>query len=287
MAKKEKEETGVMVPVSPQVMAELANDFPVEEGFTRIQPPRLGFYSQDQTEEVKNKKTGKKEIQITTEAGTFYLSQPTDEKDPETDKVIWENKEIGMEVEGVIVYQRKQLRMYDEATEQYTSSPVYDSEEDVIPLYCDKKEVARGTPKELKARYEYEEDGKTKSHLEDNRILYVLYEDELFQLNLRGSSMYSYMSYTRELKKKGIVPPAVVTRFSSEPREKGKIKWNQMVFETVGPSTPVIDRVRDFISQIKGALAAEKYFFSSKDPVQGADESDEEYQARRKQLKDF
>ena len=79
---------------------------------------------------------------------------------------------------------------------------------------------------ELKKSFEFtSEDGKIRSKLEDNVVLYVWYKDELYQMSLRGSSMYSFRGYARK-----IAVPTVLTHFSSTPQEKGSIEWNQMEF---------------------------------------------------------
>lgn len=246
--------TAVTTVASDEALAELRSNFPVEHGFTRVQLPRLGMYSQDQKE-------GKgKALKVTAEAGTFFIEKQTDEEDAEGKKV-WKTTELGAEIEGIIFFQRKQLRYFDEKTQTYTSSPVYDEESDVVPLFCNKAEIARGTPAELKAReeYQYEKDGKIKSKLEDNRILYVLYKGEIYQMNLRGSSMYSWMSYSRK-----VSPPSILTRMNSEAKSKGSIDWNQMTFEKVRDLNA--DEVSEVIAkqnEVKEAVTAEKSFYAS------------------------
>lgn len=253
MTKKEKSTALATVP-STEALAELRDAFPAEQGFTRIQLPRLGMFAQDQTE-------GKgKAMKVTTEAGTFFTDKQTEEEDDDGKK-IWEKEEIGTEIEGIIFFQRKQLRSYDETTETYTSSPVYDTEDQVIPLFTNKAEVARGTPAELKARpeYQYEKDGKIKSKLEDNRILYVLYEGEVYQMNLRGSSMYSYMTYARK-----VLPPSVLTVMSSEAKEKGSIAWNQMTFtEKRKLSAKEVEEVTEKLKEVQEGVKLEKDFYAS------------------------
>lgn len=257
---KDKKTTAVTTVASEEALAALRQDFPTEQGFQRTLLPRLGMVSQDQTEEVKNPKTGKKEIKIITEAGTFFIEKQTEEEDNDGKK-IWEKTELGSEIEATIIFQRKQLRYYDETTETYTSSSVYDTEDEIIPLFCNKAEIARGTPAELKAREEYQftKNGKTKSSLEDNRILYVLYEGEIYQMNLRGSSMYAWMTYSRK-----VLVPAVLTAMNSEAKEKGDINWNQMTFNKVRDlNQSEVDTVLENVAEIKGAIAAEKAFYAS------------------------
>jgi hypothetical protein len=235
------------------VIESLKNSFPVEKGFNKIILPRIGMYSQDVVE-------GKgKNMTVVAEAGTFYTEVQTDELDEEGRKV-WKKTEIGSTFKGVILYKRKQLRMYDEQTELYTSSPVYDNDDEVLPLFCNKNEVTRGTPEQLKAKYNYQtKDGKTRSKLEDNRILYVLYNDEVYQLNLRGTSMYAYKTYERKVS----TPSLVLTVFGSESKEKGTIAWNQMTFEVFSHLTsPELSNVQKKVSEIKEAVVLEKQFYS-------------------------
>lgn len=227
---------------------------PQEQGFTRIMLPRLGMYSQDKFE-------GKgKSATLVKEAGMFYTEVKTDEKGGEGKK-IWKKDEIGTSIEGVILYHRKQLSHYDEASEKYTSSPIYDSAEDIVPLFCDKKEIHRGTPAELKAKYAYTDpkDGKVKSSLEELRVLYVLKDNQVYQMSLRGSSMWSFSTYA-----KSCLVSAVLTRFSSEAKENGAIAWNQMTFDAVREITPEeASVVVDNVQKIATSIASEKAYFAS------------------------
>lgn len=255
------------VPVSEEKLALLRSEFPMESGFQRAVLPRIAFKAQDVTEEVKNAKTGKKEIKILIEAGTFTEERPGEDEDEDTGKKVWTKDELGDEFEGIIMFERKQLRYYDEGTETFTSSPIYDSEEEVVPLFCDKAEVERGTPAELKAKYPggKTRKGKPKSLLEDNRILYVLKDGangcEVFQLNLRGSSMYSYMEYKRTVRP---AVPAVLTVFNSAAQDNGSVSWNQMTFEAVrNLSSSEVDEVIGHVQDLKEAIAAEKSFYAS------------------------
>jgi hypothetical protein len=159
------------------------------------------------------------------------------------------------ELNGIILYHRYQLSYYDEDTELYSSTPVYDNQDEVLPLFCDKKQVAKGTPAELKALYKFvDKDGKEKSKLKDNRIVYVLMNGELYQLNLHGSSMYSFLKYVRSVN-----PPSVLTTFNSELQEKGKIKWNMMTFKATRNINPEeLAIVLEQIKNIKMAIQLEK-----------------------------
>lgn len=233
---------------------------PQEAGFTRVMLPRITFKSQDVTE-------GKgKAMKVIVEAGTFIEERETDDEDEDTGKKIWDKTELGSEIEGIILVPRKQLKYFDESTEEFTSSPVYDEDTEIVPLFCNKVEIARGTPAELKKGYEYVKDGKTKSKLEENRILYILRGEEIFQLNLRGSSMYSFLAYARKT-----LVPSVVTKMNSESKEKGSIAWNQMTFV---PSRVLSqDELNDVISkirEIKQGIADEKAYFGNQAQTTGA-----------------
>jgi hypothetical protein len=270
-----KKETGVAV-VDQKSLEALKDMYPTEQGFTRLLLPRLTMVSQDQTE-------GKgKAMKVVTEAGTFFTEkQSQDETENEDGKMVkeWVKDEIGDSIEGVILFQRKQLKMYDEDTEKYTSSPIYDTEDETVVLFCDKKEVARGLPKDLKAKYQYtDKAGKVKSALEDNRILYILYEAEVYQMNLRGSSMYSFLTYSRK-----VLPPSVLTSFSSEAKEKGEIAWNQMTFEIkCALNAKEIADVIERVAGIKEGIAMEKGYYAQQNAAKSGNEIDPD-----KDLKDF
>ncbi len=283
-----KQSTAVMVPASEEALAQLRQEYPVEIGFNRALLPRFGLVSQDQTE-------GKgKNMKVVTEAGTFFIEVQSEEEEEYQDaegktqkRKSWERTELGTETEGIILFQRKQLKYYDESTEKYTSSPVYDTDDEVIPLFLDKKEIERGTPAQLKALYPgtHKVTGKAISLLEDNRILYVLIDETVYQLNLRGSSMYSFLTWSRK-----VLPPSLLTKFSSEAKEKGSIVWNQMTFEAVrGLSQDEINVVLEKVGEIKQGIAAEKQYYANQaaasDKADG--ESDEDAAARKEANRRF
>lgn len=239
----------------------LRNSFPVEQGFQRQSYPRLGMFSQDVTE-------GKgKAMKVVSEAGVFYTERQTDEIDEETGKKKWVKKELGKEIELIVLYKRHQLKFYD--GEAYTSSTVFDNDDEVVTLFKGKEVVTKGLPKDLKALPQFQgksAKGKDISKLEDNRILYVLYEDEVYQMNLRGSSMYAFLTYARQQS-----PNTVLTHITSEAKENGSIAWNQMVFTAVRPinaeeASVVLEKTAD----IKGAIEAEKGYFAAKNGEDGS-----------------
>lgn len=264
MAEKTK---AVSTQVSEESLAMLRESYPVEPAANRILLPQIRMASQDKTKESgagKNKK-----IEVLVAAGTFAIEAPTDKEDEDTGKKIWERTELGDSFEGIILYQRKQLRMFEDET--YTTSPVYDTDEEVIPLWCDKQEVARGTPSKLKAKYQFKDPrtGKVKSKLEDNRVLYVknVADGKVYQLTLRGTSMYAFFTYGRK-----VLVPSVVTKFGSEPKENGAISWNQMTFKAERKlNQKEIDEVIEEVAAIRATIAAEKAQYGGNQPISDAD----------------
>ncbi len=243
-----------------QSLALLRDQFPADEGFVRQNFPRLSFYSQDQTE-------GKgKAMKVTDEAGTFYTEKQTEELDPETGKKIWAKESIGQEIELIVLYQRKQLKFFD--GEKYTSSTVYDTDDEIVTLFKDKQIVEKGLPKDLKALPQFQgksAKGKDISKLEDNRLLFVLYKDEVYQMSLRGTSMYAFMTYARAQS-----PNTVLTVINSEAKENGAISWNQMTFKAERQITQEeLDRVLEETATIKGNIESEKGYFAARADQEG------------------
>ena len=239
----------VMSVPSAELLAELRENTPVEAGYTRIQLPRLGFYSQDQTE-------GKgKQMVVTAEAGTFYTEVKVGEDYVKT--------EIGKDVELTIAYYRKKLSYYDQGTEKFTSSSLYDNDDDIVSLFQEGKKIATGKPQELRAQAVYQkmgEDGKVKSKLEENRVLYVIYNDEPHELTIRGSSMWSFSSYSKSL-----LVTSVLTNITSTAEQKGTIEWNKMAFSKVRDlSAEEVMTVVGLQRQIKEGIAQEKSYFTEK-----------------------
>lgn len=255
MAKKE-----LATQPSSEALEALRAQFPQEEGFERTIFPRLGFKSQDVME-------GKgKNMKVVVEAGTFFDERPTDEINEETGNNVWGKTEIGKELEGVVIYRRRQLSMYE--NEEYTSSPIYETKEDIVPIFCNKKEIARGTEEELKKKYD----------LKNNVILYVVRdinaeEPEVMQLNLRGTSMYAYNDYAR----KNIVP-SLLTAFGSEECEKGSTQWNKITYTPVrNLSADEVNTVLSLITDIRGGIAAQQEYFASLDTKKDDSKDEEDF----------
>lgn len=250
----------IMNVADEQSLALLRDQFPVEQGFSRVSYPRIGFHSQDVTE-------GKgKAMKVIAEAGTFYTERQGDELD-ENGKRAWVKDEIGKEIELIILYKRHQLKHFDGT--DYTSSTIFDNDDEVVTLFKNKEVVEKGLPKDLKALPQFQgmsAKGKPISKLEDNRILYVLYNGEVYQMNLRGSSMYSFLTYCRAQS-----PNTVLTNITSEAKENGAIEWNQMVFKAVRPvNAEEVNIILDKTAEIKGNIEAEKGYFAAKSGAEGS-----------------
>ena len=250
----------VSTTLSADKKALLDQSFPVEQGFTKVALPRLGFYSQDVTE-------GKgKAMKVVTEAGTFYKELVTGETDDKGKKV-YEKTELGPTIEGIIIYQRRQLKYYDESSQTFTSSPIFDEDDEIIPLFQNGAEICRGTAKELKARPEFQtsKDGKVFSKLEENQVLYMLYNEELYQMTIRGSSMFSYKDYRKEIGN----PSSVLTNIDSEYMEKGSISWNKMIFSKTRDITDdEFEVVVKSQNDLRTAIKMEKNYYASVDSSQ-------------------
>ncbi len=243
-----------------QSLALLKNVFPTEQGFVRQSFPRMGMYSQDVTE-------GKgKAMKVVAEAGTFYTERQGEELD-ENGKKKWVKEEIGKEVELIVLYKRHQLKFFDGVA--YTSSTIFDDENETVTLFKGKEVVTKGLPKDLKALPEYQgmsAKGKPISKLEDNRILYVLYNGEVYQMNLRGSSMFAFLTYSRS-----VSPNTVVTQITSEAKENGAIEWNQMIFTAKRQvNAQEVGEILDKTSEIRANIETEKGYFAAKNMEEGS-----------------
>lgn len=209
--------------LTEQQLTLLNNSYPVSEGSNRVILPRFGMLSKDITEESG---TGKaKKITVIEAAGTFYTERDMGDVD-EAGKKKWTKTFIGEEVEIIIAFHRKQLRLFDQSLKKFISSPVYDSNDQIIPLFLDKRVIARGTPEQLRALYpKMTEKGKKSSKLNEETILYVLYEDEMYQWNLTISSGWSFGDYKRKVN-----PSTVITKLSSLEETNGSNTYRKAVF---------------------------------------------------------
>jgi hypothetical protein len=233
----------------------LAQNIPVEPGYQEVQFPRINFLSKDITEKVKNKKSGKTEINIICEAGTFILEVYNKEAKE------FEKSELGKTIDVEFAYERKQLKFYDKDANTYVSSPIYDTDEDVIPLFKQKKVIARGTATQLRNKVEFIEigaDGKKKFKLEEQKVLFVRYEGEVHQLTIRGSSSWNFSKYKKEVN-----IATVVTTLDSEEAQTGDNNYNKMTFTIARElSTAEKKEILALQTEIKEGIAEKNAYFA-------------------------
>lgn len=253
--------TAVTTEASAEALAALAAMFPQADTINRTQFPKLVFKSQtllDDDEET-----------VLVKAGTFFIERPTEEVG-EDGKKKWEKVELGKELSGHIILHRRRLQYWDAKAEEFTSSPMFDSATDIVPLFCAGEYVTEGTPAELKKLYpemkEFENkktgemEMKEVSKLKDATVLYVIVEGELLELTITGTSRFAWLDY---LKKTNV--PTVITDFNSTPQKQGTTKWNQMTF-TAG-RTPTAEEAQSALAtlaDLQAGIQAEKDFYARK-----------------------
>jgi hypothetical protein len=210
--------------LSEDQLAILNESYPVSGESNRLSLPRFGMLSKDIVEESG---TGKnKKIKVVQAAGTFFTEKDEGEID-EDGKSVWTRNYIESEnVEVIISFHRWQLRKYDSSLEKFISSPIYDTPEQVLPLYLDKQVIQRGTEAQLQALYPaLTQKGKKSSDLKKDIVLYVVYNGELYQAHLSQSSKWSFLTYRRTLN-----PSTVVTTLGSVEETFGKNTYRKMTF---------------------------------------------------------
>jgi hypothetical protein len=248
-----------MTKTSTEITTELVGDsyLPKENTFIRKTFPRISFTSQDKTE-------GKgKTMKVVEEAGTFFLEKPTDETD-DKNKKIWSHVEIGKSLEGIIFFTRKKLSYYDQPNNAFISSSYFDQDTDEIVLWSAGKQIAKGTKAQLQAPYMFKkEDGKASCKLAENKVLYVLYQGEVYELTVKGTSMYSYSSYYKECNGE---PNKNLTLMTPEDCENGSISWSKIIYKRVRQLTQdEWDTTRELAKEMIEGIAEEKAYFASMD----------------------
>ena len=230
-------------------------NFPVGEDSNRLRLPKFGMCAKDIVEESG---TGKnKKIKVLQAAGTFFTERDKGEVNEEGKKV-WTKDFIDTETVDVqIVYFRHQLRMYDSSLEKFYSTPVYDTAEQVLPLYLDKAVVKRGTEQQLRDMFpKLTQKGKPSSKLDKKTILYVLYDNELYQFELSVSSGWEFSSF-----KKKVNPSTVITTLSSTSETSGSNTYNKVNFNIKRPITSEeFDMVSENQSIVKTTVEADSKF---------------------------
>lgn len=242
--------------LSEEQLAILNQNYPVSDDNSRQSLPRLGLLSKDLVEESG---TGKnKKITVLQAAGTFYTEKDLGEVD-ENGKKVWTREYIESEnINVIIVFHRRQLRKYDSSLNKFISSPVFDNDQQVIPLYLDKQVIKRGTQAELQALYPaLTQKGKPTSDLKEETILYVLYNDELYQFNLSQSSKWAFKDY-----KKSVNPSTVVTTLGSIEETFGTNTYRKITFKNHSMITPSdFDLVVEGQTLLKEQVEADSVLF--------------------------
>ena len=262
--------TEIVNQVSAEQLAELKALNPQGDSFQRINVPRLGMLAKDLTEESGTGKS--KKIEVIQPAGAFYIERESTDEDG---KRVW-NKEFidGDNIDVLVAYNRKQLSMWDEGNKVFTNSPIYDEDTQILPLWKGREEVARATPKELQALYPaLTAKGKPTSSLKEVKILYVIYKDEIYQMDLSQSSKFEFLTYV-----KGVHPSTVVTNISSKEQTHGSNTYNVMVFKNAGTvNMEQYEAIKDTATMIKESIEAEKAYyakFNTDVPVEAKVEED-------------
>jgi hypothetical protein len=256
-------------------LALLNEGYPASDDAGRLTLPRLGMLSKDIMEESG---TGKnKKYKVVQAAGTFYTESDEGEVNEETGKKVWTKRFID-DAEGIdvnIVFHRRQLRMYDSSLEKFYSTPIYDSADQVIPLYLDKAVVKKGTPAELQAMFPaLSLKGKPTSKLKEEAILYVVYNGTLHQMNLSQSSKWEFKSYS-----KGLNPSTVVTTLGSQEDTFGSNTYRKVTFKSAGPiKAEDFDAVIEAQSTVRETVKSDERFYL------GAGTEDAEAEAQMREI---
>jgi len=257
------------VALSAEQLAVLDGAYPIGEN-TRVSFPRFGMLSKDLTEE-----TGKGKSKVTTvieAAGTYFTESDNGEIDEETGKKVWTKEFIGENPEVIIAFERKQLRKYDNSLNKFISSAVYDTPEQIIPLYLDKQIIKRGTPVELQAMYPaLTQKGKASSDLKEDRILYVIYKGTMYQWTLSTSSKWSFSEYKRIVGN----PSKVTTELSSLEETNGSNVYRKSLFKSTGViNAEELDLVMESQSVLRTQVESDaaRLLETSKNEVIEADE---------------
>lgn len=245
--------------ITQEQLNELKSLAPVSNDYSKVQLPKLGMLAKDITEETGSGKN--KKINIVNVAGEFYVENKTDELNEKGKNIYAKTFFEGETMEGIVVYHRYQLSLWDEAKKLYTSSPIYDSNTDIIPLFEGGTQIAKGTPAELQARYP---DGVTKTGrpryaLKEITVLYVLKDGELYEWPLSMSSKYEFSDY-----KKKVICPSVVTTFGSKEETHGSNTYKKTTFASKRQITAEeFEVVKETVTGIKDAIEAEKRYYAT------------------------
>lgn len=247
--------------VSQEELALLNESMPVIGGGKRESFARLGLLSKDIVEESGKGKT--KVIKIVQPAGTFFTNYDSGEKETTDEgKVInvWNKDYIEDEetIDVIIAFHRRQLRIFDQSLNKFIQTPVFDDATQIIPLFLDGREIARGTQEQLQARYPaLTEKGKKTSKLKEEKILFVIYEGKQYQVNLSTSSKWAFQDYARKIGVAG-----VVTTIGSIEETFGTNTYRKMTFTNKRLiNREELELVKKFQDTLKTTVESDKQFF--------------------------
>lgn len=240
---------------SEDQLAQLKAMYPQEDTYQKIQVPRLGMLAKDVVEESG---TGKnKKLTVVNAAGEFYIERQETNEEGER---VWKKEFIeGDTIDVLIAYNRKQLSMWDDGLEVFVNTPIYDSADDILPLWEGGKEIARDTPANLQARYpSLTQKNKPSSKLKEVKILYVIYDGDVYQVNLSQSSKWEFLSYSKSAN-----PATVVTTIGSVEETNGSNTYRKMTFTNAGTITSYqAVQVIETANMIRSSIESEKAFYS-------------------------
>lgn len=211
--------------ITEEQLAILNDSFPVASESSRPSYPRFGMLAKDIVEVTGSGKN--KKVTVLQAAGSFYTEKDEGEIDEETGKKKWTKTFIeGETVDVIIAFHRRQLRMFDSSLEKFYSTPIYDNKDQVLPLYLDKQIVMKGTQADLQSKFPtLTQKGKPSSKLKEETILYVIYECEMYQMNLSQSSKWTFKDYARNIN-----PSSVMTTLGSVEETFGDNTFSKVTF---------------------------------------------------------
>ncbi len=232
-----------------------------EDSYSRIQLPKIGMFSKDVLEETGTGKS--KKIELISPAGEFYI-EAEGEKDEEGKRTFNKTPIEGESLDVVIFYNRKKLSMWDDSTKVYTKTPLYDSKDEVLPLFEGKNKIATATPAELQAMYpSLSLKGNPTSKLKEVTVLYVLYNGLPYEFELGMSSKYEFLTYKSSV----VLPQMVTTLTPSEDRTVGSNTYKAVLFKSNGTiNAEQGNLVIEAITSMTDIISSQKAHFARATP---------------------
>lgn len=195
---------------------------------------------------------------VVTKAGTFVNVIRDEEKNADG-KYEYTEEAIGTSLKDVsVVFERYRLSFYDAPDNSYISSPLFDDKDnEVVKLFGGGKEIASGTVKELQEPYMVEENGKRRSALKLQKVLYVVVDGVLHEMALSVGNGFAWSNFKRTCE-----VSLVKFTIDSKKTEYGGNKYNEMTF-TVGDYLTEEEALANLklIQDIKASIAAEKAYY--------------------------